>query len=200
MLAEGSIAANDSAGALSQDHASASNSPNLGSLGLTQVEHASEDDNDEFIPERDPEEADSEDSWDEQQDRTRAMLPEAALQPHHSSEKNDQSDEEDGMLPRDKQKKTAYYDYAAEKQLSQTDAKMFYQRSQLESQKTGGSNWGNSQQSPEISPVMSAMSRAYSGVFESDYPGVERSGISKNRQTMGSRLVDWVSVEVQFTD
>jgi len=43
------------------------------------------------------------------------------------------------MLPRDVQLKTAYYDYAAEKQLSQADAKLFYQRSQLEAQKTGGS-------------------------------------------------------------
>lgn len=45
----------------------------------------------------------------------------------------------EGMLPRDVQLKTAYYDYAAEKQLSQADAKLFYQRSQLEAQKTGGS-------------------------------------------------------------
>lgn len=57
-----------------------------------------------------------------------------------------------GMLPRDMQRKTAYYDYAAEKQLSQADMKLFYQRSQLESQRTGGDNRG-SQASPPGSPA-----------------------------------------------
>ena len=50
------------------------------------------------------------------------------------------SNMQDGMLPRDIQGKTAYYDYAAGKQLSQADAKIFYQRSQLEALKTEGSN------------------------------------------------------------
>jgi AMP deaminase len=68
------------------------------------------------------------------------------------------------MLPRDKQRKTAYYDYAAEKELSQADAKLFYQRSQLEAQ--------NSQQG---SPV--AMPRSYSSVFSDlELAGVRRSG------------------------
>ena len=39
-----------------------------------------------------------------------------------------------GLLPRDKQRKTAYYDYASEKSLSHADAKLFYQRHQLEQQ------------------------------------------------------------------
>jgi AMP deaminase len=37
------------------------------------------------------------------------------------------------LLPRDKQRKTAYYDYASEKYMSHAEAKMFYQRHQLES-------------------------------------------------------------------
>ncbi|KAI9884477.1 MAG: putative zinc finger protein [Watsoniomyces obsoletus] len=38
------------------------------------------------------------------------------------------------VLRRDKQRKTAYYDYASEKQMSQTDAKLFYQSIQRDGQ------------------------------------------------------------------
>lgn len=48
----------------------------------------------------------------------------------------------DGMLPRDKQRRTAFYDYTAEKQMSHTEAKQFYQRHQLETQH-GGSQAGD---------------------------------------------------------
>jgi AMP deaminase len=41
--------------------------------------------------------------------------------------------EPEGMLPRDKQRKTAYYDYASEKKTSSEEAKQFYQRHLLES-------------------------------------------------------------------
>lgn len=48
------------------------------------------------------------------------------------------SDEDsEGMLLRDMPKKTAFYDPVAERQMTHTDAKLFYQRSQLD-QKTGG--------------------------------------------------------------
>ena len=46
------------------------------------------------------------------------------------------------LLSRDKQLKTAYYDYALEKQMSQTDAKLFYQHSQRDGK--GGYVDGNS--------------------------------------------------------
>jgi AMP deaminase len=101
------------------------------------------------------------------------MLPEAALMPDGTPDMSP-SENEDGMLPRDKQRKTAYYDYAAEKQLSQADAKLFYQRSQLEAQKTGGSNWGNSQHSPEGSPV--TVPRTYSSTLEAEQVGLRKSG------------------------
>ena len=78
------------------------------------------------------------------------------------------------MLPRDIQQKTAYYDYAAEKQLSHADAKLFYQRSQLEAQKTGGSTWGNSQQSETHgSPIL--IPRSFSNVFDGEQAGLRRS-------------------------
>jgi len=38
----------------------------------------------------------------------------------------------DGFLPRDQQTRTAYYDYASEKSLSHAEAKLFYQRHQIE--------------------------------------------------------------------
>ena len=50
--------------------------------------------------------------------------------------------DESGMLPRDKQRKTAFYDYTAEKQMSHTEAKQFYQRHQWETQH-GGSQAGD---------------------------------------------------------
>ncbi|KAH6646492.1 hypothetical protein BKA67DRAFT_613154, partial [Truncatella angustata] len=56
------------------------------------------------------------------------------------------------MLPRDLPKRTAYYDPVAERQMTQTDAKLFYQRSQ----RADGSNWGQSQATAPGSPVISA--------------------------------------------
>ncbi|KAF2636683.1 AMP deaminase [Massarina eburnea CBS 473.64] len=50
--------------------------------------------------------------------------------------------QDDGLLPRDKQRRTAYYDYASEKQMSHSEARQFYQRHQLESQH-GGSQAGD---------------------------------------------------------
>ena len=49
---------------------------------------------------------------------------------------------DDGMLPRDKQRKNAFYDYTAEKQMSHIEAKQFYQRHQWETQH-GGSQAGD---------------------------------------------------------
>ncbi|OCK80708.1 AMP deaminase 3 [Lepidopterella palustris CBS 459.81] len=59
-------------------------------------------------------------------------------------------DAQAGLLPRDKQRKTAFYDYASEKQMSHSEAKQFYQRHQLETQHTGGSNWSQDGYSPVI--------------------------------------------------
>ncbi|CBX95670.1 hypothetical protein LEMA_P028220.1 [Plenodomus lingam JN3] len=59
-------------------------------------------------------------------------------------------EEGDGMLPRDKQRRTAFYDYTAEKQMSHTEAKQFYQRHQLETQ------YGGSQAGDTSSPALRA--------------------------------------------
>ncbi|KAH7124082.1 hypothetical protein B0J11DRAFT_435958 [Dendryphion nanum] len=58
--------------------------------------------------------------------------------------------QESGLLPRDKQRKTAFYDYASEKQTSHSEAKQFYQRHQRESQ------YGGSQAGDGFSPVIRA--------------------------------------------
>jgi AMP deaminase len=54
-----------------------------------------------------------------------------------------------GLLARDKQRRTAFYDYHSEKQVSHTEAKQFYQRHQMESQ-YGGS------QGDAYSPIIRA--------------------------------------------
>lgn len=61
----------------------------------------------------------------------------------------------EGMLPRDMPKKTAFYDPVTDRQMSQTDAKLFYQRRQVEGQKLG-SSWAPLAESAQESPAMAA--------------------------------------------
>lgn len=120
------------------------------------------------------------------------MLPDAAMieddtTPENRTPREDDEvevEDEEGMLPRDYQQKTAYYDYVADKQLSQADAKLFYQRSQLEGK--GGSNWGNSQSSPQGSPVI--IPKSVSNGFESTQAGVRRSDSVNSVKSSGRVL------------
>lgn len=57
----------------------------------------------------------------------------------------------DGMLPRDVPKRTTFYDPVAEREMTQTDAKLFYQRSQIDA-RTGSGGWP--QQTPQESPLL----------------------------------------------
>ncbi|KAI0489576.1 hypothetical protein F4859DRAFT_461495 [Xylaria cf. heliscus] len=59
---------------------------------------------------------------------------------------------EDGMLPRDVPRKTTFYDPVAERQMSQTDAKLFYQRSKRDLLKNDASSWSQSHPTPHCSP------------------------------------------------
>lgn len=71
--------------------------------------------------------------------------------PHNTAGTSLSLDMDDaGMLPRDKQRRTAFYDYTAEKQMSHTEAKQFYQRHQMETQ------FGGSQAGDAYSPAMRA--------------------------------------------
>ncbi|KAA8564636.1 hypothetical protein MFRU_013g01830 [Monilinia fructicola] len=102
------------------------------------------------------------------------MLPEAAL-PSDETPGIETPMTQSGMLARDKQKKTAYFDYLAEKEMSQADSKLFFQRSQLEGQKAGGSsNWGNSQKSAAPSPVLKP--KSLSNVLDAEKGSSHRSG------------------------
>jgi AMP deaminase len=100
---------------------------------------------------------DSDDSWDGTPSEQGSMQPGAGSLANSGTvlERDTCDGAQDGMLPRDMQRRTAYYDYAAEKQMSQADAKLIYQRRQLETQVGGGSARG-SQYSPQGSPVIGA--------------------------------------------
>ncbi|EDN91991.1 hypothetical protein SS1G_07853 [Sclerotinia sclerotiorum 1980 UF-70] len=122
----------------------------------------------------DVEEAGYEGALDGSVDEPSDMLPEAALL-SDDTPGLETSLSQSGMLARDKQKKTAYFDYLAEKEMSQADSKLFFQRSQLEGHKTGsGSNWGNSQKSAVPSPVLKP--KSFSNVLDSEQGGLHRSG------------------------
>ncbi|KAF2742584.1 AMP deaminase [Sporormia fimetaria CBS 119925] len=55
--------------------------------------------------------------------------------------KNPGDEAQAGMLPRDKQRRTAFYDYASDKQMSHSEARQFYQRHQLETQSQTGDTY-----------------------------------------------------------
>lgn len=69
---------------------------------------------------------------------------------HHSSSMGaDSQDDWNGMLPRDLPKRTTFYDPVAERQMSLTDAKLFYQMSlQGHQNRPGSSTWQASQSLP----------------------------------------------------
>ncbi|KAI9681188.1 MAG: AMP deaminase [Caeruleum heppii] len=124
----------------------------------------------------------SDGSWDEQgpqRDATGNGSIHKAAQTGSLQRSRDLADGDQPILPRDKQRKTAYYDYAAEKQLSLADAKLFYQRSQLEASDNMGSAEGNN-----------SMSRAHTFSHHSNdlegirsRPGSLRSVVSIPSQT-----------------
>jgi AMP deaminase len=86
-----------------------------------------------------------------------------------------------GMLPRDKQRRTAFYDYASEKQMSHSEAKQFYQRHQLESQ------YGGSQAGDGYSPVIRAKTfPANFGVSGDGTEYLSRGGSVRSRKSNAS--------------
>lgn len=134
----------------------------------------------------DNDEAGSEESWDDGRDDKESIPPSSSFKSGSeiAGEVNPSDGMLDGMLDRDIQRKTAYYDYAAEKQMSQADAKLFYQRSQLEAQETGGSNWGSQnslQSSPVITATKSFSNMGPSGNVEQSY--FRRSGSTRSIQS-----------------
>jgi hypothetical protein len=86
-------------------------------------------------------------------DETNHILPEPALGSDRDEQTPSDHNPQDGPLARDIQRRTTFYDYATEKQISFADAKLFYQRSQMDAQRGGDGGWA-SQQSLPGSPVM----------------------------------------------
>lgn len=88
---------------------------------------------------------------------TEAEEDDLAVHGHAGSKSTPEEEDSEGMLLRDKPKKTAFYDPVAERQMTHADAKLFYQRSQLD-HKTSGQVWGSSMYGDSMhgSPVMSA--------------------------------------------
>lgn len=114
--------------------------------------------------------------------KTNIALPEAALDEDLGVEAGTDATQ-DGPLPRDFQRRTTFYDYAAEKQISFTDAKLFYQRSQAEAQRSGEGGWGSQQSLPPDSPQLSE--RKYSNISGTEVDGPQRSG---SLRSIGSGL------------
>ncbi|KAK1598087.1 AMP deaminase [Colletotrichum navitas] len=87
------------------------------------------------------------------------------------------------MLPRDLPTRTAFYDPVAERQMSQTDAKLFYQRSQIGQLKTGSGVWSQGHSTPPHgSPVIvgSEHRDIPAGPRDLEYP-VDSSPLAKER-------------------
>ncbi|KAH8893714.1 AMP deaminase [Thozetella sp. PMI_491] len=74
----------------------------------------------------------------------------------------DKGDVQEGMLPRDMPKRTVFYDPVAERQMTQSDAKLFYQRSQLEGQRSGTATYPSAT-SLQASPVLTAGQSSVAG-------------------------------------
>ncbi|KAK0656394.1 hypothetical protein B0T16DRAFT_399221 [Cercophora newfieldiana] len=80
-----------------------------------------------------------------------------------------EADMQEGMLPRDLPKKTTFYDRVAERQLTQTDAKLFYQRSQAETRSQ--SQMHTAQITPHGSPLLAAGFASALSQIPGDVPG-----------------------------
>lgn len=168
------------AGPLSQGHASASDSPRLSATQPSANDLPSDNEAD-YSREYDGDNTGSEGSWENKRDKKDGTAAEVTPEGETPGGSTPEAEEDDGMLPRDIQRKTAYYDYAAEQLMSQADAKLFYQRSQLDAVKGEESNYGSAY-SPHGSPVLRA--RTYSNMagmsIESD---LRRSGSMKSMRS-----------------
>lgn len=92
-----------------------------------------------------------------------------------TGESTPSDDTQQGILPRDEQTRSAVYDYASEKSMSHAEAKLFYQRHQLES----------SQQRPEAqSPVIQA--EMPSSAIDGEGPGLSRTASMASRRSAHS--------------
>ncbi|MCJ1388034.1 AMP deaminase [Xylographa bjoerkii] len=80
-----------------------------------------------------------------------------------------------GLLPRDHQRKTAYYDYTSEKKLSHAEARLFYQRHQIDQE----------QQTLADSRTLPRRTLASSMNADGETGGISRTGSMTSRQSYG---------------
>lgn len=96
-----------------------------------------------------------------------ASSEESADEPQHADEapaqlgpptpEEGELDFQEGMLPRDMPMRTAFYDPVAERQMTQTDAKLFYQRNQSSQKLAGSTTWpAGAAASPTASPLLAS--------------------------------------------
>jgi AMP deaminase len=91
---------------------------------------------------------------------------------------------QEGILARDRQRKTAFYDHAAEKKMTHEESKLFYQQHQLEGQSNGRSSRAQ-QHSIQGSPVLHSSQPVHNGGARAS-----RSGSIKSRQSNWSQVQD----------
>ncbi|KAJ4290161.1 AMP deaminase [Collariella sp. IMI 366227] len=140
------------------DHPYSSNSTSP-KVAATQMPALDSDDEEYRAHGQSGADSDDEPNGDDDADRQPQHNMEADASPDDSHPRRPLLDEmEDGMLPRDLPHKTAFYDLVAERQMSQTDAKLFYQRSQAES-RTQLNQLAH--MSPQTSPLLSAAASSY---------------------------------------
>ncbi|MCJ1434654.1 AMP deaminase [Xylographa pallens] len=77
-----------------------------------------------------------------------------------------------GLLPRDQQPKTAYYDYTSEKSLSHTEARLFYQRHQID-------------QEQQTLAAFPPRTLASSPIADGEADGISRTGSMASRRSYG---------------
>jgi AMP deaminase len=123
----------------SEDRSTVPTSPNFNSA---HPPHSADTDSDELLPTR---ETESDDESDASEERASSSS---------STRANGAGNFQDGMLLRDIPKRTAFYDPVAERQMSQADAKLFYQRSQVDLQKLGSATRMILSLAPHSSPGM----------------------------------------------
>lgn len=107
---------------------------------------------------------------------------------------NDESTPEKGLteeiLPRDRQQKTATYDYAYEKSLSHTEAKLFYQHHQLAA-RSGDTTLASS-------PVTTSRSADLQGLQEEELPANATSWQTNNKSQIDSTVSESVPSNVHL--
>src|SRR5690625_3912152 len=104
-------------------------------------------------------------------------------------------DSEESILPRDRQRRTATYDYAYEKSMSHAEAKLFYQRHQLASKNADGEQQ-QQQQQRFVTPTQSVTPSVHGGNTETSS---FTTGITSPRSNQGHVLPGGVTQTTSAT-